>query len=97
LLPRRAKQVARLDLERSVGAISLGARTQYQGRRYDNLANTRMLNPWFLLDLRAEWAVNPSLRVQARLDNALDRRYESASFYAQPGREWHLALRYAAR
>lgn len=97
LLPRRAKQVARLDLERSFGAISLGARTQYQGRRYDNLANTRVLNPWFLLDLRAEWAVNPSLRVQARLDNALDRRYESASFYAQPGREWHLALRYAAR
>jgi vitamin B12 transporter len=96
-LPRRAKQVARLDVERSFGAISLGARTQYHGRRYDNLANTRVLNPWFLLDLRAEWAVNPSLRVQARLDNALDRRYESTSFYLQPGREWHLALRYAAR
>ena len=97
LLPRRAKQVARLDLERSIGAVTLGARTQYQGRRYDNLANTRVLNPWFLLDLRAEWMVSPALRVQARLDNALDRRYESASFYAQPGREWHVALRYAAQ
>ncbi|MBU3670990.1 MAG: TonB-dependent receptor [Sinobacteraceae bacterium] len=97
LLPRRAKQVARLDLERSLGTVTLGARTQYQGRRYDNLANTRVLNPWFLLDLRAEWAVSSALRVQARLDNALDRRYESASFYAQPGREWHLALRYAAQ
>ena len=97
LLPRRAKQVAKLDLERSLGAVTLGARTQYQGRRYDNLANTRVLNPWFLLDLRAEWAVNSTLRVQARLDNALDRRYESASFYAQPGREWHLSLRYAVQ
>jgi outer membrane cobalamin receptor len=37
------------------------------------------------------------LLLQARLDNLSDETYESASFYPQPGREWHVGIRYAAR
>jgi vitamin B12 transporter len=35
--------------------------------------------------------------LQAALRNAFDRRYETAAFYDQPGREWSLTLRYAPR
>jgi vitamin B12 transporter len=94
-LPRRAKFNARADIARSFGSWTLGSRAQHQGSRFDNLANTRRLSSFTTLDLRAEWQVSSALRLQARLDNAFDESYETALFYPQPGREWHLTVRYA--
>ena len=97
ILPRRARNVVRADVERQWQRGSVGVRTQYQGGRFDNLANTRALDSYLTVDLRAEWRISAALRLQARLDNLSDETYESASFYPQPGREWHVGIRYAAR
>lgn len=94
-LPRRAKSIIRADIARSLGSVTVGARAQYQGERFDNLANTRRLPSFATLDLRAEWRIGDSLRLQARIDNALDREYETAQFYPQPGREVHFLVRYS--
>lgn len=96
-LPRRARNIVRADVERRWQRGSVGIRTQYQGGRFDNLANTRALDSYLTVDLRAEWRISAALRLQARLDNLSDETYESASFYPQPGREWHIGIRYAAR
>jgi vitamin B12 transporter len=96
-LPRRARNILRADVERRWQRGSVGVRTQYQGGRFDNLANTRALDSYLTLDLRAEWRISAALRLQARLDNMTDETYESASFYPQPGREWHIGIRYSAR
>jgi vitamin B12 transporter len=97
ILPRRARNILRADVERRWQRGSVGVRTQYQGGRFDNLANTRALDSYLTLDLRAEWRISAALRLQARLDNMTDETYESASFYPQPGREWHIGIRYSAR
>ena len=46
------------------------------------------------VDLRGEYIINPSLRVQARIVNLFDKDYETAYLYNQTGRAGYLTLRY---
>jgi vitamin B12 transporter len=94
VLPRRAREVARADIARRVGPVRLATRLMFAGERFDNLSNTRRLGSYATVDLLAEWAFAPGWRLQARGENALDREYATAAFYPQPGREWHVTLRY---
>lgn len=93
-LPRRARHSARLDVDRSFGSLRLGLTGVAEGSRFDDVANTRRLGGHATVDLRAEVALAPAWTLQARLANALDRDYQTASFYRQPGRQWFVTLRY---
>jgi vitamin B12 transporter len=94
-LARRAKNSARLDVDRAFGAFRFGLTAVGEGSRYDDVANTRRLGGYGTLDLRAEYAITQDLTLQARVANVFDRDYETVAFYNQPGREWFLTLRYA--
>ena len=94
-LPRRARHSARIDLDRAFGDIRIGLTGAGEGARYDDAGNTRRVGGHATFDLRAELALSPAWRLQARLANVLDQRYETVSYYRQPGREWFLGLRYA--
>lgn len=94
VLPRRAKHSLRLDADRDVGRYRLGATLLAVGKRYDDLANTRSLGGYATLDVRAEVALAKNWRVQARIENLLDKDYETAAFFNQPGRSVYLTLRY---
>ncbi len=94
LLPRRPEQTFQLDLDRQWQRWSTGATLFVAGRSFDDLANRDRLDGYGLLDLRAEYAWTPSLRLQARLENAFDEDYETAFLYNQPGRALYLTLRY---
>ncbi|HEY5849449.1 MAG TPA: TonB-dependent vitamin B12 receptor [Lysobacter sp.] len=94
-LARRAKNSARLDVDRAFGAFRVGLTAVGEGSRYDDVANFRRLGGYGTLDLRAEYALTRDLTLQARVANVFDRDYETAAFYNQPGREWFLTLRYA--
>ncbi|HZX80447.1 MAG TPA: TonB-dependent vitamin B12 receptor [Lysobacter sp.] len=94
-LPRRARNSARVDLDRAFGDVRLGLTATGEGERYDDLANARRLGGFATFDLRAEYAVNADWRVQARIENLFDREYETVEFYRQPGRGLFVTLRYA--
>ena len=94
LLPRRARQTGRIDVERGFGAFELGASLTGAGRRYDDLANTNALGGYGLTDLRAGWRFAQGWQLQAAVENVFDKRYETAAFYNQAGRTWQLTLRY---
>jgi vitamin B12 transporter len=94
LLARRARNTARIDLDRSFGAFRGGLTFNAAGERYDNAANTARLGGYATLDLRVEYAINPSWTLQARANNVFDRAYETIAWYNQPGREYGLSLRY---
>lgn len=96
-LPRRARHGARVELDRALGDWRLGLTGVAEGARWDDVANTRRLPGFATLDLRAEWLLAPAWTLQGRVANLFDRRYQTASFYRQPGREWLLTLRYAPR
>lgn len=94
ILPRRAEQSFRLDLNRQYGKYAVGSMLLVEGERYDDLANTRKLDAYAKLDLRAEYLFAPKWRLQGRIDNVSDEHYETASFYNQPGRSFFAMVRY---
>ncbi|PJJ95955.1 TonB-dependent vitamin B12 receptor [Lysobacteraceae bacterium NML03-0222] len=96
LLPRRARQTGRIDVERSFGDFELGASLTGAGRRYDDLANSNALGGYGQADLRAGWRFAQGWQLQAAVENVFDKRYETAAFYNQAGRTWLVSLRYGA-
>ena len=94
LLPRRPEQMLQLDLDRQFERWSAGLSIYVAGRSFDDLANNERLDGYTLLGLRAEYALTPSVRIQGRLENALDEDYQTAYLFNQPGRAFYLTLRY---
>lgn len=94
-LPRRARETARLELDRGFGAFRLGFTGVAEGDRYDDVANSRRLGGFATLDVRGEYRFADDWTLQARVANVFDKAYETAAFYNQPGREWSLMLRFA--
>jgi vitamin B12 transporter len=104
LLPRRAQSSASLQVRRTLlGRVALSARGRWEGRRFDDLANTVPLGGYFLLDFLADAQLSRGWSVEGRIVNALGRTYYTAAandgppasvYYNQPGRELDLTLRY---
>ena len=94
-LQRRAKQQTTLGADYSAGPWRLGANLLKVGRRYDDAANKVALAGYSTLDLYLDYAMAPAWRLQARLNNATDRQYETSKGYNQSGRRLLLTLRYA--
>lgn len=92
-LPRRAEHSLRLEVDRDLGPWLLGASLFAEGRRYDDPANRIEMDGYTLLDLRAEWRLDPRTRLQFKLGNALDRDYETVAFFNRPGRNLRVTLR----
>ncbi len=94
VLPRRAKQTLRFDVSHQMGRHTFGATLVAQGERYDDLANTRKLSGYATVDLRVEHTLTQNWLVLARIENVLDKEYETAAFFNQPGRAYYITLRY---
>ena len=95
ILPRRAEQSFRLDADRQFGQnYMIGAMLLVEGERYDDLANTRKLDSYVKFDLRAEYILNKHWRLQGRIENLFNERYETAAFFNQPGRNFIAMVRY---
>ncbi|MFO7602768.1 MAG: TonB-dependent vitamin B12 receptor [Gammaproteobacteria bacterium] len=94
VLPRRSKQYLRLDVDRQFDYYSYGTSLRLIGKRYDDLANTRQLAGYGIIDLRAEYQLDNDWQIQARIENLLDKDYETAALYNQPGRSLFVTLRY---
>ena len=97
LLPRRPTRSGRLDIDRRFDRASLGASVIGAGERYENLANTRRLDGYGLVDLRIGYAFARDWSMQLTAGNVFGKRYETAEFYQQPGRHWLLSLRHAPK
>src|SRR3546814_238459 len=95
LLARRARNTGRVDVDRTFGKFAFGASLKGASHRFDNAANTVRLGGYATFDLRVSYAFDPDWTLEARVDNAFDRDYETVAWYNQPGREYGLSLRWA--
>ncbi len=96
ILPRRAQQSLRIDLDRQLGdAWRVGASVRAEGERFDDAANSTRLHGYGLLDLRAEYQLARDWQIAAKVENLFDKTYETVYFFNQPGRAAFLTLRYA--
>jgi vitamin B12 transporter len=93
-LPRRAEQTFRIDLDRDFERFSVGATLVAEGRKFDDLSNTRVIDSYATVDLRGSMIIARHWTVQLRVENLFDEDYETASFFNQPGRGAYLTVRY---
>ncbi|SHH22824.1 TonB-dependent receptor domain-containing protein [Pollutimonas bauzanensis] len=84
-LVRRAKQVYILGAGHRIDALTVGAEYQFTGKRYDDVANTRLMGGYSLLNLTAAYDFSKNVGVQVRWNNLLDKDYTSAYGYNMPG------------
>lgn len=96
LLNRRATEAMRIEVAHDYGAYRVASSLYAEGRRFDDLANsrTKRLGGYGLLDVRAEYHVAPNWLLQGRIDNLLDKQYETAQFFNQARRGLYFTLNY---
>ena len=93
-LARRPRHSARLDLDRAIGDWRVGITVIGESSRWDDVANTLRVGGYGTLDARVQWRFAPGWTLQANVDNAFDKRYETSAWYNQPGRTFALSLRW---
>ena len=92
---RRAEKSASLRLDRELGPHRLGLSMLASGDRND-VGGERMAG-YVLLNLHGQLALGERWRLDARLENALDTRYETAAGFRMQERSVFVDLRYAWR
>jgi vitamin B12 transporter len=92
-LLRRAKTLANLGISQDMGALNVGGTLRYSGAREDRFtdpvtfASTRATLPSYtVLDLNTSYAFSKSLKAFARVDNLLNKSYETVYGYRQAPR-----------
>lgn len=96
-LRRRARDVLRVSADAPVGVWQVGATASIWSSRFDDAENTQRLAGFGTLDLRAERPIAPEWALGLRVDNLMDKVYETALGYNQPRRGAYLTLRWASR
>lgn len=94
VLARRAKTHGKLRAETDVAGWALGAEILASGKRTDNLATGFKLGGYATFGMDAQYSLNQALRLQLKLDNAFDRKYETARGYASSPFQFFVGLRY---
>ena len=93
-LNRRARRTLSLDLDRAFGDFAVGATWQAASSSYDDPNNQYELAGYGLLALRGSWQATGELKLEAKIDNLLDKDYQRALYehegerygYRQEGR-----------
>ena len=73
----------------------LGATLAHVSSSFDDAANSRRLEGYVTVDLRASVPIGRRLALYGRVTNLFDATYETASFYGQPGRQAFVGIRAA--
>lgn len=99
LLNRRATEALRVEIARQFGEVRVASSLYGEGRRYDDLANTsgKKLGGYGLHDVRAEYRLDKAWSMQGRIDNLLDKQYETAQYFNQARRAVYVTLNYQSR
>lgn len=82
-LNRRARRTLNLDLDRAFGDFAVGATWQAVSSSYDDPNNQYELAGYGLLALRSSWQATSELKLEAKVDNLLDKDYQRALYEHQ--------------
>ncbi|MEP2102017.1 MAG: TonB-dependent receptor [Parasphingorhabdus sp.] len=93
-LPRRPKHSinASLDYDWSFG-LKTGATITHVGSQFDNGSNTREVEGYVVVDLRAAMPITDNIEIYGRVENLFDEEYETIFRYGTPGRSAFAGVR----
>lgn len=93
-LARRPRHAANGSVSYALGGgVTAGAAVRWSGETFDNATHTIRLAPYALVDLRGELAITRHVALFGRVENLLDKDYETAYRYGQLGRSVYAGLR----
>lgn len=75
--------------------LSTGATLTMIGDSFDNAANSRSLDGYALVDLRASLPLGRNIELYGRVENLLDESYQTVFRYGTPGRAAYAGVRFA--
>lgn len=94
-LPRRPQWSGRLDVDKRLNEQWSGGGTlRGASSAWDDLTNTEAIGGYGVVDLRAAWAPNDAWKVELSVDNLLDKRYATAAWFPQAGRQVGIVIRW---
>ena len=93
-LPRRADKSMSFDLSRSFGSVDVGGTVLAQGGRFDDADNTIKVVGYVTVDLRAAYHIDKNWLVSAKLNNLLDKQYQTVNTYNTADRNFFVAIHY---
>jgi vitamin B12 transporter len=84
-LPRRPSEALSLNISRDLGRYGTGMQITFNGKTYDDLANTSLLDRYVVVDLVGHWKMTDNWWLNGKIKNVFDEDYETAAYYRQPG------------
>lgn len=93
-LPRRAEETLSYDISRGFGAFDVGGHVLAQGNRFDDRANTNQVDGFVTVDLRTAYHIDKHWTLSAKLNNLLDKQYQTVDTYNNFGRNFFFTLHY---
>lgn len=98
-LARRPKHIANVQVAWTPGGAlagaDLSAALRYTGASYDDRANSRRLDDYWLVDLRASYPILHGIELFGRVENLFDADYETATGFGVAGRSAYAGVRWA--
>ena len=94
ILARRSRQTGRLDIGYSNNNNKIGLKYTHHGQRYDDTANTVKLDTYAVTNIYSRLQLSRNWSLRAKVDNLLNKEYQTAYTYNQAGRTAFLSLHY---
>jgi len=93
-LVRRAKHSAKWNVTYLLDSWRFDVSYLYQGKRYDNAANTTVLDPYSLVDFATSYYFNNGVTLSGKVGNVFDEDYETAEGYKTQDRNYYASIAY---
>lgn len=101
-LERRADKILSFDLSRSFGQFDLGAYVLAQGNRHEydrdfttnQITHTHIVPGFVTVDLRTAYHFNKNWMLSAKLNNLLDKQYQTVNTYNTADRNFFISIHY---
>jgi vitamin B12 transporter len=93
-LARRADKTLAFDISRSISDFDLGAAVIAQGQRFDDAANKTPVDGFVTVDLRSAYHFNKNWMLSAKLNNLLDKNYQTVNTYNMADRNFFVSIHY---
>ncbi len=93
-LPSRADKTLAFDLSKSFANVDLGAAVMAQGNRFADAANKTSVDGFVTVDLRSAYHFNKNWMLSAKLNNLLDKNYQTVNTYNMSDRNFFISIHY---
>jgi vitamin B12 transporter len=93
-LAHRSRKSAKLDVNHRGGDLEMGVGVIARGPSFDDAANTKRLGGYSVIDLHAQKILAKDWRLRARIENLLNKEYQTVQSYNSPSRGFFITLAY---